>query len=171
MHPAAELSEISGFARLLSRADRDAAGWIGHDAPGLDLAHPAALIFPSRDRPHALGARLATHNPSPAPGGQRGGRVPAININTAPEPLLRAAYAHLGLSGIESVLQKRAAGERAETDQQRGGNQHAFRLVGSSTAWAVRVDATVGGVQASIWSVYTFRAGAWIREQRLVITE
>lgn len=173
MIPAVDLAKHPALSALLSRDERAAARWIspGRGSPGLDLGHPSVAIFPAPDRPGALGARVATHNPPPGPARQRGGQSPAINVNTAPEPLLRAVYEQFTLSGIDAVLQARRAGERAEINQQRGSNTQPIRLVGSSTAWGVRTDVTINGLRVSIWSVYTLRAGNWTREQRLVIAE
>jgi|GEM_PF-4676256 len=173
MIPAVDLAKLPALSALLSRDERAAARWISVDrgSPGLDLGHQSVAIFPAPDRPGALGARVATHNPPPGPARQRGGQLPAFNVNTAPEPLLRAVYEQFELSGLDAVLQARRAGERAEINQQRGSNAQPIRLVGSSTAWGVRTDVTINGLRASIWSVYTLRAGTWIQEQRLVIAE
>lgn len=159
------------FAAHLTQPERTAARWIGADHPGLDMARPSVVVYPSADHPRALGARVATHNPPPGPARSRGGAGPVININTAPEPLLRAVYQHLGLGGVEAVLQARRSATRTEADQLRASDQQQIRLVGASTAWGVRTDVTVDGLRASVWSVYTLRAGAWVREQRLVIAE
>jgi hypothetical protein len=173
MIPAVDLAKLPALSALLSRDDRAAARWMDTDrgSPGLDIGHPSVAIFPAPDGPGALGARVATHNPPPGPARQRGGQLPAININTAPEPLLRAVYEQLDISGLHAVLQARRAGERAEINQQRGSNAQPIRLVGSSTAWGIRTDVSINGLRASIWSVYTLRAGTWTREQRLVIAE
>lgn len=171
MLPAVDMAAIPAFASLLTRAERRAARWIGTESSGLDLADASIPIFPTPDLPTALGARVATHNPPPGPVRHRGGQSPAINIHTAPEPLLRAAYEHLGLPGIEAVLQARRAGERVESQSLRASDAAGLRLVGVSTAWGVRTDVTVDGLRASVWSVYTLRAGTWVREQRLAIAE
>lgn len=171
MAPAVDAAAMPSFTPLLTRPQRRAARWVGVEAPGLDLADNSVAVFPSPDQPDALGARIATHNPPPASGRQRGGPSPAINIHTAPEPLLRAAYEHLGVPGLDAVLRARRAGERLEGQTGRAADPGGLRLIGSSTAWGVRTDATVGGLRASVWSVYTLRAGTWVREQRLVIAE
>lgn len=171
MVPAIDTAAMPAFAPLLTRTERRAARWIGVESPGLDHAGASIPIFPTPDRPTALGARIATHNPPPGPVRHRGGQSPAINIHTAPEPLLRAAYEHLGLPGVETVLQSRRAGERVEAQSMRASDEDGLRLVGVSTAWGVRTDVTVDGVRASVWSVYTLRAGTWVREQRLAIAE
>jgi hypothetical protein len=171
MIPAVDTAPMPAFGPLLTRTQRGAARWIGAESPGLDLADASVPVFPTPDQPTALGARVATHNPPPGPVRQRGGQSPAINIHTAPEPLLRAAYEHLGLPGVEAVLRSRRAGERSETQTIRVSDSAGLRLVGVSTAWGVRTDVTVDGLRASVWSVYTLRAGTWIREQRLAIAE
>jgi hypothetical protein len=171
MVPAVDTAAMPVFAPMLTRTERRAARWIGVESPGLDLADASIPIFPTPDRPTALGARIATHNPPPGPVRHRGGQSPAINIHTAPEPLLRAAYEHLGLPGVDAVLQSRRAGERVEAQSMRGSDADGLRLVGVSTAWGVRTDVTVDGLRASVWSVYTLRAGTWVREQRLAIAE
>jgi hypothetical protein len=171
MVPAIDTAAMPSFAPLLTRSERRAARWIGVESPGLDLADASIPIFPTPDLPTALGARIATHNPPPGPVRHRGGQSPAINIHTAPESLLRAAYEHLGLPGVESVLQSRRAGERVEAERIRSSDPATLRLVGISTAWGVRTDVTIDGLRASVWSVYTLRAGTWVREQRLAIAE
>lgn len=173
MIPAIELRTLPALAALLTPEERAGARWIGTDSgpPGLDSGHPYVAIFPSIDRPAALGARVATHNPPPGSSRQRGSQHPAIHINTAPEPLLRAVYQQFELSGLEAILQARRAGERTELNQQRRSEAQPIRLVGTSTAWGVRTDVTIDGLRASTWSVYTLRAGTWTREQRLVIAE
>ncbi len=171
MLPATDTAVLPAFAPLLTRTERRAARWIGVESPGLDLADASIAIFPTPDSPTALGARIATHNPPPGPVRQRGGQSPSINIHTAPEPLLRAAYEHLGLPGVETVLQARRAGDRVEPQSVRASDAAGLGLVGVSTAWGVRTDITVDGLRASVWSVYTLRAGTWVREQRLAITE
>jgi hypothetical protein len=171
MVPAVDTAGMPAFAPLLTRNERRAARWIGAESPGLDLANASIPIFPTQDLPTALGARIATHNPPPGPVRHRGGQSPVINIHTAPEPLLRAAYEHLGLPGVETVLQARRAGERVEAQSIRASDAAGLRLVGVSTAWGVRTDVTVDGLRASVWSVYTLRAGTWVREQRLAIAE
>lgn len=171
MVPAVDTSAMPAFAPLLTRTERRAARWIGAESPGLDLAETSIPIFPTPDLPTALGARIATHNPPVGPVRHRGGQSPAINIQTAPEPLLRAAYEHLGLPGVETVLRARRAGERVEAERTSSSDPATLRLVGVSTAWGVRTDVTVDGLRVSVWSVYTLRAGTWVREQRLAITE
>lgn len=171
MVPAIDLSQSPAFRSLLSEQQRSAVGWLGSEAPGLDMASGRVPTFPTAENPEALGGRIATHNPAPGPIRRRGGELPSMNVNTAPEALLRAVYRHLDLSGVEDVLAARSAGERTKIDQRRGNDAAAFRLVGSSTAWGVRTDVSVGGLRASVWSVYTVRGGSWTREQRLVIPE
>lgn len=171
MIPAIDTASMPAFRPLLSPAERRAARWIARESPGLDLADASLPVYPTPERPSTLGARIATHNPPPGPIRQRGGQSPAINIHTTPEPLLRAAYEHLGLPGVDSVLRSRRARERAGVGSQRASESAGLRLVGTSTAWGVRTDATVDGLRASVWSVYTLRAGTWIREQRLAIAE
>lgn len=171
MMPSIDTASMPAFRRLLTPAERRSAAWIAQPSPGLDLADNSMPVYPTPDRPSTLGGRIATHNPQPGPIRQRGSQSPVININTAPEPLLRAAYEHLGLPDVNSVLQSRRAGERADIRSQRAAESTQLRLIGTSTVWSVRTDAMVDGLRASVWSVYTLRAGTWIREQRLAIAE
>lgn len=140
-------------------------------APGLDLVRDDA--FPSIDRAVALGGLCGTHNPAPGSDRRRGGSIPVLNVNTAPEAILRAVFADLQLDGVDRVLSARAAGEQAVVSGLQTGRTVSVHLAGSSTCWGVRTDVTVSGTgrraSASLWSVYTLRGGTWSREQRLVI--
>jgi hypothetical protein len=137
--------------------------------PGLDLLDADRPTYPgAEERPvPAVGELLATHNPP------RPGRPPAVNINTAPIPLLHALYAARGLGGLEAVLEARAAGRVASP-----GALSAPRTdddiplpVAMSGAWAFRIDCVAGGLHRSWWCVYADTGSNWERVQRLAIDE
>ncbi len=125
--------------------------------------------FPSPDEKDVLsvGAWIATR-----PVGPNG----AVNVNTAPMPLVEAALAAAGRGGIEVVLAARRDGRVAplpkalERDAS-GRADDTPRLVGSSSCWSVRIDVRVGSMQRSWWTVYRQASGRWECVQRLVITD
>ena len=163
----------TGLIALLTESERRIAQRMSgsSEVPGLDLVSEPVAVYPSRDRPDAIGGRLATHNPPRGLSIRRGGSTPAINVNTAPEPLVRAALIAAGVSDPGAVLAKRRAGERVDAGQLRAREDRTLRLVGASTAWGIRTDVEVDGVRVSLWSVYTLHGGTWVLEQRLVIAE
>ncbi len=121
----------------------------------------------------ALGALVATHNPS----GQRRAsktrtnRPGAINVNTAPMPLIEAAMRMAGRRGIERIRDARERGQLAPA----GGEPaleplpNAPRLVAASDAWSFRIDVAAGSAKRSWWAVYTREKGGWRCVQRLTI--
>ncbi len=135
-----------------------------------ELDHAALRsAFPSPDESDVLsiGAWIATH-----PVGPNG----AINVNTAPLPLVEAALAAAGRGGIEVILAARGEGRvaplpRALERDTSGRADDTPRLVGSSSCWSVRIDVRVGSVQRSWWTVYRQASGRWECVQRLVITD
>ncbi len=144
--------------------------------PGLDLLASGAqdAVFPSAELSRlTIGETAATHNPH-----RPGARV-AININTAPLPLIHAVYAARGLGGIEAVIEARTAGRVASpgaiTTPRSGSSDDLHNNtplpVSMSTAWAFRIDCYAGGVRRSWWSIYSDTGSNWERVQRLAITE
>lgn len=126
------------------------------------------------ERMQAIGALIATHNRSPH----------RINVNTAPLPLVEAAFLATGRGGIEAIINHRRESKPApippppRTDPvSRDASVGGIRLVGSSDVWSFRIDAVVDDVQRSWWVVYERfprpRRGEplWYCAQRLVITE
>lgn len=171
MVPNTDLTAWPSLRRLVTDEERTCAAWIGEAHPGLDLTLGDIPIYPAPTILNALGARIATHNPAPGHSRRRGGNIPFINLNTAPEPLLRAVYHDMSLQGVDVVLQQRRDGKPAGTSTQPVNGEHSFRLAGSSTAWGFRTDVTLDRLRVSVWSVFTLRGGTWVREQRLVIAE
>ncbi len=120
----------------------------------------------------AIGALLSTHSPG---GSGRQGRTPPIwlNVNTAPVPLLRRAFALAGMDGVDAIEQARAEGEQSPVNlraSSRGGEKIAsIRFVNASPVWAFRIDAEVGGVRRSWWEVWSLTSGTWEVVQRLAI--
>jgi hypothetical protein len=143
--------------------------------PGLDAFEGA---FPSTDDEQpALGALIATHNPLPdelASGRRTRRSTPArLNVSTAPVDLIAAAMRAEQRGGLEQVLQARARGEQPNmSDAPRaGGSEADLLLVNSSQTWSFRVDATVGNVERSWWTVWTRSGSEWKVVQRLVVDE
>lgn len=143
------------------------------ERPGLDLlaAAGAGRVFPTAGAViPSLGERAATHNP-PRPGARA-----AVNINTAPLPLIESVYRARGLGGLDAVLESRAAGRVASPGALRAPRddpppETTPLPVAMSTAWAFRVDCRVGGVLRSWWCVYADAGSNWERVQRIAITD
>ncbi len=158
-------------ADVLDALDRAGEAFKAH--PGLDLLTGDRPTYPcAQESPvPAVGEVLATHNPP------RPGRPPAVNVNTAPIPLLEAVYAARGLGGLEAVLEARAAGRvaspgalKAPHDNPRTDDDIPLPVT-MSTAWAFRVDCVAGGLRRSWWCVYADTGSNWERVQRLAIDE
>ena len=142
---------------------------IGHnEKPGLDLIQPVGdlAVFPApvpvepawfgaappeeppaakrTGHEPALGACVATHNPG------------SVNVNTAPMKLVDAALRQAGRGGIEQILQARTEGKQASVADEGRGRRGSSRLaiLGTSTAWAFRIDGGVGPLTRSWWAVY-----------------
>lgn len=123
----------------------------------------------------ALGALVATHNP---PGQERGSKTQtstpgAINLNTAPMPLIEAAMRMAGRRGIERIRDARERGEPAPALGEPVAEPlpNAPRLVAASDAWSFRIDVAAGSAKRSWWAVYTREQGGWRCVQRLTITQ
>jgi hypothetical protein len=180
MLPRTTVAQSTALRSLADRLGLDRVDLTETESPGIDLM-PAGS-FPRADYPTAPGGMISTHNPPPGAERRRDGSIASINVNTTPEPLLRALFEDLDRGDIDQVLGRRRSGERAEihSSSTATGGGDPVRLVGSSGCWSVRTDVRItgpgndgggGGASASIWSVYSLRGGAWIREQRLVIPE
>jgi len=88
----------------------------------------------------------------------------AINVNTAPRPLLEAAARATGRDNVAGVMASRAKGRFVRLGalaKRDGAEPSVIQLVGSSDVWSFRIDVRVGPVQKSRWCVYvkkrTFR--------------
>jgi hypothetical protein len=136
----------------------------GGDVPldGLDrFADPtdSTVVFPSAPDPAgALGAHLRTH-----------GRA-VVNVHTASEALVERALLSRGLGGVEAIHTARAQGEPAtfawlEPDHDRG----LPGIVGTSHAFAFRIDVTVRHLSRSWWCVFEKNPSGWHLVQRLGI--
>ncbi|MEM9167433.1 MAG: hypothetical protein AAGB48_10485 [Planctomycetota bacterium] len=129
--------------------------------PGLDLFTSNNAFPEPRDNralqvhPQRLGAFLATHNPPWSRATEE--TPPAINLNTAPASLVRAALRLAGRGGADAILEQRERGrsglgglETAASKQ----SESPIRLVGTSDAWSFRLDIEYAGVRRSWWLVY-----------------
>ncbi|MFG0243482.1 MAG: type II secretion system protein GspK [Phycisphaerales bacterium JB054] len=158
-------------ADILDALDRAGEAFTEH--PGLDLLAGARPTYPAAEESPvpAVGEVLATHNPP------RPGRPPAVNINTAPIPLLEAVYAARGLGGLEAVLDARAAGRVASPGALKAPHDDPRTDIGiplpvaMSGAWAFRIDCYASGLRRSWWCVYADTGSNWERVQRLAIDE
>lgn len=145
--------------------------WQGQSDPGLDQADQRASVFPSPERPNAVGGLVATHNPWPSRSGTTRSRSSAIiNINTAPAELLEECFSLFNLGDPSAIIEKRAIGEMAfyTTDIQ-DARQNQIRLVSISRVWSFRVDVWVGSTLRSSWSTYSNQGGNWRMVQRIGI--
>ena len=115
----------------------------------------------------AIGELVATHNPVLP------GRQPAVNVNTAPLPLLEAVYAARRLGGLEAVVEARTAGRVSSPGAIRVPRvEGAVPLpVAMSMSWVFRIDCRVGTLRRAWWCVYADTGSNWERVQRLAITE
>lgn len=115
-----------------------------------------------------IGELVATHNPA------RPGAATALNVNTAPMPLVAAVCAARGV-GIEAIEEARSAGRISSpgaAGMPAGEVSASAPLpVAMSTAWAFRIDCRAGRVVRSWWCVYVDSGSNWERVQRLAIDE
>lgn len=112
----------------------------------------------------ALGALIGTHNPGCL-----------LNVNTAPMPLVEAALSAQGRGGLDEIRRARLAGEPALVPPLPAARR-AMRAGGpvlsaASHIWAFRIDATVGPVRRSLWTLFSAESGEWHCVQRLVIDQ
>lgn len=147
--------------------------WEDARFPGLDIGTEQASVFPSRERPAAMGGRYATHNPWPTRSGTTRSRAgTAININTAPIQLIESIFHTFNLGDPSSIIEKRAQGELATiTLSAQNAKQVSVRLVSISRVWSFRVDVQIGTIQQSSWCVYSNQGGNWKLVQRIGIDD
>ena len=147
--------------------------WKDARFPGLDLSTQQSTIFPSRDRPAAMGGLHATHNPWPTRSGTTRSRSnAAININTAPVELIESVFRTFNLGDPSSIFEKRAQGELAAfTFSAQDARQVSVRLVSISRVWSFRVDVQTGTIHRSSWCVYSNQGGNWKLVQRIGIDD
>ncbi len=114
----------------------------------------------------AIGAFVSTHN------------TDRINVNTAPLDLVDEALRAAGRGGLEQIEAARDEGRRFELGAapppSSPPGQGAPEIVDSSSAWAFRIDLSVGAehglsIHRSWWAVYTRNKSAWELTQRLAI--
>ncbi|MCC6910350.1 MAG: general secretion pathway protein GspK [Phycisphaerales bacterium] len=163
----------AGILERINAADALQAEAVGLDQFGVGpselerSAFRSAFPTPDEDDVLSVGAWIATHSV-----GENG----SINVNTAPLPLVEAALAAAGRGGIEIIVAARSEGRlaplpRALDRDNSSTSVQAPHLVGSSSAWGVRIDVRVGSVQRSWWAVYRQTSGRWECVQRLVIPD
>jgi len=147
------------------RSDRGApAGLDALDVPKGRARFPLADAVES---PTAAGALVATHAGSPA----------AINVNTAPMPLVEAALGSRGRGGLDAIRAARRAGRlfNPGSGDSKGENpidgRAIVEITGVSRAWAFRIDVRVDAVRRSWWAVYAQTGSTWERRQLLAILE
>ena len=147
--------------------------WKDARFPGLDLSTQQTTVFPSRERPTAIGGLHATHNPWPTRSGTTRSRSnAAININTAPAELIESIFRTFNLGDPSSIFEKRAQGELAIfTLSAQDARQVSVRLVNISRVWSFRVDVEIGTTRRSSWCVYSNQGGSWKLVQRIGIDD
>ncbi len=140
---------------------------------------------PDGGAPLTLGSVIATQNGNNARSARRTGRRSrasaserrsVVNVNTAPIGLIESALRAAGRGGIEVVVDARTRGESVPLGSLTDGRSqqqqaNAPVLVGSSSAWAFRIDISVGPLVRSWWTVYAISRSQWECVQRLAITE
>jgi hypothetical protein len=89
-----------------------------------------------------------------------------ININTAPEPLLRAAYAALRLDGVEAVLERRRLLNASPLPKDGNSSADGLRLVAQSDRWQMLISVTWQDIRRSWWVDFTASSQSSSRVQR-----
>lgn len=132
-------------------------------ATGLDdIADTTAAVFP-RDvlDVDAIGSWMRIQDTMPS----------AINVNTAPATLIRAALRDASLADTDRILRDRRAGRRTVINHLiETSTPDRIVLTDRSSVWSVRIDIRINAVVRSWWSVYRKR-GRWTCVQRLLIHE
>lgn len=183
-----------GLDQFLAREAHDSGGTVFPMSGPSDVlwfgqgdAEVAAVDNDARqDTPLALGSIIATHNGDNPATWRRTGRrlrgsrsLPSggvVNVNTAPIELIESAMRAAGRGGIEVVIDARTRGESVPLGSLTNGRSQQQQantpvLVGSSSAWAFRIDISVGPLTRSWWAVYSSSRSQWECVQRLAITE
>lgn len=159
-------------------------------APGLDLVAARSWsdafdipVWPTATRGSGEGA---TTSPGPSVAAfvaTHGRGVAVINVNTAPEGVVRAAEAMLGRSVWEVVREQRAIGKPApvgafsfEGDGRpaEGADASAARLprfVASSDLWSFAVEVRCEGARSAWWITYDRSGAGWRVLQRVRVVE
>lgn len=84
-----------------------------------------------------------------------------INLNTAPEALLRAAWRELRLDGIDELLQRRRQGIASRPPQRESVGEPMPRLVDRSDRWQMLITVEWQGIRRGWWVVFAGKSGAF----------
>lgn len=89
-----------------------------------------------------------------------------INLNTAPESLLRPAFLQLGLGGVDDLLQRRRRGLAITAAPEAPSQATRFHFVTASKNWHAHITARWNTSQRSWWVVITGNPMEWRIVQR-----
>lgn len=89
----------------------------------------------------------------------------SINLNTAPAPLLRAAYASLGIGGIDDLLKRRQLLQPSRLPEGQR-NADGLRLVAQSDRWQMLITVGWQGIHRSWWVVFAGKSQTFSMVQR-----
>lgn len=124
-----------------------------------EISDPTNPVHPEPDQIDGrIGGAVAVY---PRDNRERGSQSVIINVNTAPEPLLRAAMRSGQRGDAQSVLNSRASGTPAPAPAVSRDASSLVSLTARSNLWAVRADISVGPVTRSWWTVYESRGRGW----------
>jgi hypothetical protein len=90
----------------------------------------------------------------------------AINLNTAPEGLLRQVFLQLGTGSIEGLVQRRRRGRLITAAPEVAEGAQRFRLVTVSRDWSALIAVEWNGARRSWWVVITGNPMEWRIVQR-----
>jgi hypothetical protein len=162
------------YAADLRRVPLDQANSLGLDGwARMFSMHSETSWYPSMAKPPTPGALIAFDLPSNY-------NTQTLNMNTTPWTLIQAVAQYALLGSLEPLALARKRGEHTTSPSRETyssvrttppgpANEHAPRLVSSSTAWAFRVDFTSGSAARSWWLVYTQHNDGWRCIRRVTI--
>jgi hypothetical protein len=90
----------------------------------------------------------------------------AINLNTAPEALLRAAFQQIGAGGLDQLLQQRRRGLAITAVPEVPVEAQGYHFVTTSKAWKAHIQVGWNSLQRSWWVVIAGNPGEWRIVQR-----
>lgn len=90
----------------------------------------------------------------------------AINVNTAPEDLLRIAFQQSGAGGLSTMIQQRRRGAAVRTVPELTVPRLGFRFVTTSTVWYAHIRVRWNDRQRSWWVVMAGNSTDWRIVQR-----
>jgi hypothetical protein len=155
--PASEPAVASRLLDSLALPD----GLSRYPQPGLGAGRPwrdgPAQATPGATRQPAGGTSLAEAISFHSDGG--------INLNTAPAPLLRAAYARLGLPGVEALLERRRM-LQPTTPPSAALRVDGLRLLAASECWQMLIRVEWQGVARTWWVVFAGKSRIFSMVQR-----